>query len=256
MNPEFRGSTQKELLSRREVPLREIYVALRGRGRRSGSSSGSSSSTCFFPGSPARSASGRGRSSTRRFSRRSAGASSSAGTSPSAILTRSRSARTASSMTTSSSTPRARRTTGLRLGNNVYVGRNTILSCKEGDHRHRRSQQHLGQLQPPLRDRDPAGEVLLSRRHCYLVAGGNHSFDDLSTPIMFQPSVSKGGIRIGDDVWLGAGVIVLDGVTIGQGTRSRRRRGGDRFASRVCRGRGQPRAGQSGTGEKKNSSGL
>ena len=33
---------------------------------------------------------------------------------------------------------------------------------------------------------------------------------------MFQPSLSKGGIRIGDDVWLGAGVIVLDGVTIGK----------------------------------------
>jgi acetyltransferase-like isoleucine patch superfamily enzyme len=34
---------------------------------------------------------------------------------------------------------------------------------------------------------------------------------------MFQPSVSKGGIFISDDVWLGAGVIVLDGVTVGQG---------------------------------------
>ena len=34
---------------------------------------------------------------------------------------------------------------------------------------------------------------------------------------MFQPSLSKGGIRIADDVWLAAGVIVLDGVTIGRG---------------------------------------
>ena len=39
---------------------------------------------------------------------------------------------------------------------------------------------------------------------------------DLATPVMFQPSLTKGGIRIGDDVWLGAGVIVLDGVTIGR----------------------------------------
>jgi len=52
--------------------------------------------------------------------------------------------------------------------------------------------------------------------NCYLVAGGNHSFLDVSTPIMFQPSLSKGGIRIGEDVWLGAGAIVLDGVTIGK----------------------------------------
>ena len=32
-----------------------------------------------------------------------------------------------------------------------------------------------------------------------------------------QPLISKGGIRIEDDVWLGFGVIVLDGVHIGKG---------------------------------------
>jgi len=35
---------------------------------------------------------------------------------------------------------------------------------------------------------------------------------------MLQPSYSKGGITIGEDVWLGAGVIVLDGSGIGRGT--------------------------------------
>jgi acetyltransferase-like isoleucine patch superfamily enzyme len=53
---------------------------------------------------------------------------------------------------------------------------------------------------------------------CYLVAGGNHVFDDISVPIMFQPSYSKGGITVGEDVWLGAGVIVLDGANVGKGT--------------------------------------
>ena len=32
-----------------------------------------------------------------------------------------------------------------------------------------------------------------------------------------QPLQTKGGISIGDDVWLGFGVIVLDGVRIGKG---------------------------------------
>jgi len=36
-------------------------------------------------------------------------------------------------------------------------------------------------------------------------------------PMQQQPLVSKGGIVIGDDVWLGFGVIVLDGVHIGEG---------------------------------------
>lgn len=36
-------------------------------------------------------------------------------------------------------------------------------------------------------------------------------------PMKQQPLISKGGIYIGDDVWLGYGVIVLDGVHIGKG---------------------------------------
>jgi acetyltransferase-like isoleucine patch superfamily enzyme len=53
--------------------------------------------------------------------------------------------------------------------------------------------------------------------HCYLVAGGNHSFDKTDVPIMFQPSRDMGGITIADDVWLGASVTVLDGVSMGKG---------------------------------------
>lgn len=36
-------------------------------------------------------------------------------------------------------------------------------------------------------------------------------------PIRQQPLQSKGGIIVEDDVWLGAGVTVLDGVKIGRG---------------------------------------
>ena len=39
----------------------------------------------------------------------------------------------------------------------------------------------------------------------------------LTGPIRNQPCVTKGGIRIGDDAWLGYGVVVLDGVSIGRG---------------------------------------
>jgi acetyltransferase-like isoleucine patch superfamily enzyme len=107
---------------------------------------------------------------------------------------------------------------GLRLGDNVYIGRNTILSCKEGsiavgDYTNISANcSLLSETEINL------GRYCFLAGHCYLVAGGNHSFDDVSRPIMFQPSVSKGGIRVGDDVWLGAGVIVLDGAVIGQGT--------------------------------------
>ena len=44
-----------------------------------------------------------------------------------------------------------------------------------------------------------------------------HGFSDPDTPISQQPLTSKGDIIIKDNAWLGVGVIVLDGVTIGRG---------------------------------------
>lgn len=44
----------------------------------------------------------------------------------------------------------------------------------------------------------------------------NHKIDP-SEPVRTQPLVSRGDIVIEDDVWLGYGVIVLDGVRIGAG---------------------------------------
>jgi acetyltransferase-like isoleucine patch superfamily enzyme len=107
---------------------------------------------------------------------------------------------------------------GLKLGDNVYIGRNTVLSCKEGSISVSDFSNISANCSLLSETEIRLGRYCFLAGHCYLVAGGNHSFEDLSTPMMFQPSSSKGGIRIADDVWLGAGVIVLDGVTIGGGT--------------------------------------
>jgi acetyltransferase-like isoleucine patch superfamily enzyme len=48
------------------------------------------------------------------------------------------------------------------------------------------------------------------------IAGGNHGTRLDGGPMTFQPCVAR-GIRIGDDVWIGANVVVVDGVTIGNG---------------------------------------
>jgi len=57
--------------------------------------------------------------------------------------------------------------------------------------------------------------------HCMLANGcfvtdANHRFDDLEKPITWQGFTTKGPTRIGDNVWLGAGVVVTSGVTIGE----------------------------------------
>jgi acetyltransferase-like isoleucine patch superfamily enzyme len=104
---------------------------------------------------------------------------------------------------------------GIIVGAQAYIGRNAILSCKEGSIRlgdHTNISANCTLLSETEIN---LGSYCFLAGNCYLVAGGNHSFVDVSKPIMLQPSLAKGGIRIGDDVWLGAGVIVLDGVAIG-----------------------------------------
>jgi acetyltransferase-like isoleucine patch superfamily enzyme len=61
------------------------------------------------------------------------------------------------------------------------------------------------------------GDGVAIAANCTL-APTNHAIADRSRPIReqgFQPS--KGGIVIEDDVWLGAGVVVLDGAVIRRG---------------------------------------
>ena len=52
--------------------------------------------------------------------------------------------------------------------------------------------------------------------HCAIIPS-NHVFERTDVPI-YQQGLTKQGIHIGDDVWIGAHATILDGVTIGQGS--------------------------------------
>lgn len=107
---------------------------------------------------------------------------------------------------------------GIRIGAGALIGRSTILSCKEGSIVLGESCNVSANCSLLSESVIEIGRFCFLAGGCYLVAGGNHPIKDASRPIMEQPSEAKGGIRIGDDVWLGAGVTVLDGVAIGTGT--------------------------------------
>ena len=44
----------------------------------------------------------------------------------------------------------------------------------------------------------------------------NHGIDDLEVPMMRQP-IRKAGIVVAENVWIGAGCVILDGVSVSEG---------------------------------------
>ena len=104
---------------------------------------------------------------------------------------------------------------GILIGDNVLIGRNTIIACKEGSIEIG-SNANIGTNCLIHSERDVrVGENTLIASYCYIVGGGTHDFEKLDVPIIQQGSDSK-GIFLEDNLWLGAGVKVLDGVKIGR----------------------------------------
>ena len=60
------------------------------------------------------------------------------------------------------------------------------------------------------------GKSVLIAGNCY-IGGGRYISDRPDLPMIEQGLYSKGPVVIGDDVWLGAGAIILDGVHVGKG---------------------------------------
>jgi acetyltransferase-like isoleucine patch superfamily enzyme len=102
---------------------------------------------------------------------------------------------------------------GIRIASGVFVGRNTILSCKNGDIDLSEGANIGFNCEIFSASRVRIGRNVLVAAYCYLI-GGDHDFSDTSRPVLEQGRTSS-GITVGDGSWLGAGAKVLDGVEIG-----------------------------------------
>ena len=104
----------------------------------------------------------------------------------------------------------------IEIGDSVQIGRSAQLKTRAGsifigDHTNIGAECRI----------DSTTEVHIGHHcifasRCY-VGGVSHQFERTDIPIVQQPLATKGGVHIGNDVWLGAHVIVLDGVTIDTG---------------------------------------
>lgn len=103
---------------------------------------------------------------------------------------------------------------GIDIGEGVFLGRGTILSCKDGDivlgdH------VNLGFYCEVFSGSSvTVGAHGLFAAYAYLVGGG-HAFDDIDVPVVEQARTSR-GIVLDENVWLGTGAKVLDGARIGR----------------------------------------
>jgi len=103
---------------------------------------------------------------------------------------------------------------GIVIGSGVFVGRNTILSCKNGDiivddHA------NVGfNCEIFSASRVRVGKSVLMAAYTYLV-GGDHLYDRVDIPVLEQGRTAR-GIDVGDNVWLGTHVVVTDGSRVGR----------------------------------------
>jgi acetyltransferase-like isoleucine patch superfamily enzyme len=108
---------------------------------------------------------------------------------------------------------------GIEIGNNSMISRNCILSCKGGDITFGNNCAFgiNGLVHAIEGSNVTVGNDVVIAAYCYLVGGGTYNSEELDVPFKQQGDMSKGGVLIKDNVWIGSHVQVLDGVTIGTG---------------------------------------
>lgn len=102
---------------------------------------------------------------------------------------------------------------GIIINDDVYIGRNTILSCKNGDIILNKNVNIGFNCEVYSLNRVEIGENTLIAAYTYLIGGG-HTVDDIDTPFRDQEKHAF-GIKIGKNVWLGAKSIIMDNCNIG-----------------------------------------
>ncbi len=104
---------------------------------------------------------------------------------------------------------------GITIGNGVFVGRNSILSSKNGDIELADGVNVGFNCEIFSASRVTIGRDTLLAAYCYVI-GGDHDWSDPAQSVLGQGRTSA-GVVIGAGAWLGAGVKVLDGASIGNG---------------------------------------
>jgi len=105
----------------------------------------------------------------------------------------------------------------IAIGDDTILSRNSIIACKGGSVR-------LGRrvgvganctFHVYTGNRVVVGDNVLIAPYCYFAGAAGYTATRTDIPIVDQPLDLRGGITVEDNVWIGAGATLIDGVTIG-----------------------------------------
>lgn len=106
--------------------------------------------------------------------------------------------------------------TGIVIGSGAYVGRNTIIYCKNGDIEIADNVNISSNCQIFSSNKISIGRDTVIAAFTYLLSGGMYDYRD-STPFAQQTGMNtRGPTTIGQNCWIGAHVVVIDGLTVGE----------------------------------------
>jgi acetyltransferase-like isoleucine patch superfamily enzyme len=103
---------------------------------------------------------------------------------------------------------------GIEIGSGVFVGRNSILSCKNGNITLKDGVNIGFNCEIFSGAEVTVGAEVMLAAYTYLIGGG-HEYGSPDATVLAQARCAT-GITIGAGGWIGAGVQVLDGVTVGE----------------------------------------
>ncbi|MEM7194487.1 MAG: acyltransferase [Pseudomonadota bacterium] len=107
---------------------------------------------------------------------------------------------------------------GIRIDNGAFIGRNTIIGCKDGDITIGENSNIGFNCTVATTSQITIGRDNIIAAYSYIIGGGNYHYDNIDVPMCQAYDYGgKGGVTLMDDVWIGSHVSVLDGVTVEEG---------------------------------------
>jgi len=106
---------------------------------------------------------------------------------------------------------------GITIDDNVFIGRNTIVYCKNGDIHLKRGVNLSANCCLFSSNRLTMEADIMVGAYTYILSGGEYDYRDRDTRFVDQSGMeTKGPLTIGSNTWIGARVTVVDGASIGE----------------------------------------